>query len=83
RSGSETFVAKQLPAKLADDAVYTSLAPVPSNPYLVCASAPLVNAVLVWNVLDLRPLFTLPITTVSVCVPLTCAAVGKAAVARG
>ncbi|CAM9490610.1 unnamed protein product [Ectocarpus sp. 4 AP-2014] len=83
RSGSETFVAKQLPTKLADDAVYTSLAPVPSNPYLVCASAPLVNAVLVWNVLDLRPLFTLPITTVSVCVPLASAAAGNAAVARG
>ncbi|CBN76776.1 hypothetical protein Esi_0000_0608 [Ectocarpus siliculosus] len=83
RSGSETFVAKQLPARLADDAVYTSLAPVPSNPYLVCASAPLVNSVLVWNVLDLRPLFTLPITTVSVCVPLAAAAAGNAAVARG
>ena len=50
-------------------AVCTSLAPVPSNPFLVCASLPSANAVVLWDVRETERLFTLPLTTLSICVP--------------
>lgn len=49
----------------------TSLAPVPTNTFLVCASLPSVNAVVLWNVRDLEPLFTLPLTALSILIPVT------------
>lgn len=52
-------------------AVCTSLAPVPTNTFLVCASLPSANAVLLWNVRDLEPLFTLPLTALSILIPVT------------
>ncbi|CAM9639307.1 unnamed protein product, partial [Scytosiphon promiscuus] len=66
----QEFRAKALPTGAAEvDAVFTSLAPVPSNPLLVCASLPSINAILVWSVGDTDLLFTLPLTALSICVP--------------
>lgn len=47
----------------------TSLAPVPSNPFLVWASFPSSNAVLLWDVRELQLLLTLPLSSSSICVP--------------
>ncbi|CAM9861859.1 unnamed protein product, partial [Laminaria digitata] len=70
RSGSEDVKAKSLPAgSVGSGAVCTSLAPVPTNPFLVWASFPSSNAVLLWDVRELQLLFTLPLTSSSVCVP--------------
>lgn len=56
-------------ARHRSKAVCTSLAPVPGNPFLVWASIPLSNAVLLWDVRELQLLFTLPFSTHSICVP--------------
>lgn len=50
-------------------AIFTSLAPVPTNPFLVWAAIPSSNAVLLWNVQELQLLFVLPLTASSICVP--------------
>lgn len=50
-------------------AVFTSLAPVPSNLSLVWASLPSSNTVLLWDIRELQLLFTLPLEASSICVP--------------
>eukprot|EP00903_Cladosiphon_okamuranus_P008917 g8535.t2 len=79
-SGEPTLSAKTLPTGVPAEAVCTSLAPVPSNPFLVCASLPMANAVVLWNVRETERLFTLPLTTRSICIPATTAAVQEAMV---
>lgn len=49
---------------------FTSLAAVPDNPFLVWASLPLSNALLLWDVQELHLLFTLPLTAWTFCVPV-------------
>eukprot|EP00752_Nemacystus_decipiens_P007246 g6487.t1 len=68
RSGEQQLSGRPLPTGVASEAVCTSLAPVPSNPFLVCASLPSANAVVLWNVRETERLFTLPLTALSICV---------------